>query len=177
MAFATLLFFPQVCAVSGHLWHGTTETLPHYRVHIPWSWWVNHRSSDFGDNQYIGVLTGKNIVQAGIKPYLSGQIIRSSVTFSIFNDGPDERRLKQKAQQDGKDVASHDFEVGKLHLTCWEYVPESRWWEDWETRSRWEVDCSTMPTGGATDLFVSFKGPKEDIPAFYKALVRIERTD
>jgi hypothetical protein len=177
IATITLLYFPLACAVSVHLCHGPTETLPHYRIRIPWDWWVCDRESYDEEEHTISVLVGKGIAQVGFRPYRTGRWIRSFVTFNNYDQGFTERRLKQKAQEERKDVIPHDLRIGNVPVTCWEYGPPARWWETQEGPSEREVDCSTSQDGNVPYIFASFTGPQEDIPGFYKVVERIERTD
>ena len=172
-----MLFFPQVCAVVSHLRHGQTVTVSGYRIRVPWDWWVWDQYHDKEGYQSVSILVGKGIAQVGLTPYLAGRFPLSFVSFTNYRVETDELRLKRMAQQDGKDIPSHNLRIRDTQVTSLEYSTQVRWWEVKENPPQWEVDCSTLLEGHPTKLFAFFTGPKDEIPRFYRVVERIEKTD
>ena len=181
VALVTLLFEPLTCAVVAHLRHGRTEGLSHYRIRIPWNWWLCGREDEGEGRREFGLLSGRGIAQGGLGLYLIGRPPLSGAVFSNYGYDAaleDERQFKQPADEGGGRISVRQFQVGDALMTCREYLPRDRWW--WVVRKNpplWEVDCLTTRESGAGDLSASFIGQKEDVPSFYRIIDRIEKAD
>jgi hypothetical protein len=169
IAVFVLFFFP----VATHAFHPRSQYLTHYRIPIPWTFtvlpgpgleWVCALFND-RDNGRFGLT---HFWAAG---ELSSQMIFQSIdpradTFE-FNHKMNELHRGGAAQ-----VLRRDFQLDDVALTCWQFLPRhNRVFDLWAARVHiWEISCETPVDEHRRDLYASFWGSENDMPAFYKII-------
>lgn len=173
IAVLVVLFLPQSCGLVGHLRYGAAQTLSHFRIRIPWNWWMWARFSQINGDGSIEVLFGPGIAQVGFRPYLSGRPPLSSVSFSWHEKTAWDR---QTDRENAKAPPNREFHIGADRLKCWELPLQDRL-HRLANPPLWIVDCAASRVMEGHEFSAGFLGQKGDIPSFYEAVAQITRID
>lgn len=167
IAAVVLFFFPMV----SHLPHLRSRYVRHYRIPVPWSFTVfSHQDRSLDDSWLMAIGSSDGF---GATPFPQSE--QSLMMFGSIRPDADTFKLRFQLggvrRRHGTQVFIREFRLGDATFICQQYVPrDSRHFGSWPY---WKVDCTTPPEMRARNLYATFDGPKEDIPAFYKIIENI----
>jgi len=82
-------------------------------------------------------------------------------------------KLTKERHAGATNLLRRDFRLGDVVLTCWQYLPPSRWLfrrPNIGAGPLWQVDCETAVGTRSQHFYAWFDGHEEDIPAFYRII-------
>ncbi len=169
-----LFFFP----VATHLTHPFSHYLKHYRIPIPSTWTV--LSPPFAPEEYRyarALISSGTTGRFGITPFWDKDASFSVATFGSVGPNCVHAALDERRKH-AKEVSRKEFHLGGATMACWQYLPskEMRFWHALP-KPYWQIDCDTGTDKFERDLYADFSGREQDIPAFYRVLEHVTRTD
>jgi hypothetical protein len=177
---AVFLFLPQIWGVLTHLQQPQAGRLPGYQIPIPATWVVLSQQVDSATgHSWVGGLAAQGI-NTGLMsffrwslPFFSWDV--ETEPYSQFLNPNDRFRTGRWRQpRDDQVIARRVFTFSNASLACLEYLPDhfGRTGPNGGESPIAYIECS-----GLDRLHASFVGERSYVPAFYKMLAGIVKTE
>jgi hypothetical protein len=179
-----LLWLPTACAaltvfflpIASQILIAGNRVVPHYRIPVPTNWIVFRRFVP-SDSFATILFSDKGASRYGFTPLWFDRSLPSGVTIGVTDPANPHiwsRPEMEKAFGRTTHVAQTRVTSGRHVFDCFEYrdtydvrsLPPSPLYP----RVLWEVLCSMQPNGRDYNLYASFAGHEDEIPAFYRVL-------
>lgn len=173
LAFVVLFFFP----TASHLIRPGSQTLGPYRLYIPWTLAIMPMPGLPAHSSVMVWAIVDSRGGFGVTPFWRGEIFSSEMGFGSLKTDPDgsasQARYEEEKRARATQLRRKEFQLGRVALTCWQYLPTPRLPNRSAGSGLWQVDCKTPVGVKGQQFYALFRGQDTDIPAFYKVIQTI----